>query len=104
MKKNEERPSAQESLPTPDPLSGRRKPLTPLSQVEANQQVKVVDIQGGWGAKRRLNQMGIHSGDLLTVVRHGALGGPILIKVHGFQLALGRGIASHIFVEEEVGE
>ena len=50
--------------------------------------------------RRRLGQMGIHPGDIVTVLRYGALGGPILIEVHGFQVALGRGIASRILVED----
>jgi ferrous iron transport protein A len=65
-----------------------------------NKKARVIDIQGGWGIRGRLEQMGIHPGDLITVLRYGALGGPILIEVHGFQLALGRGIASRILVEE----
>jgi ferrous iron transport protein A len=44
--------------------------------------------------------MGIHPGDIVTVVRCGALRGPILIRVHGCQVALGRGVASKIIVEE----
>jgi ferrous iron transport protein A len=74
--------------------------LTPLDQVEENKKARVIDIQGGWGIRRRLEQMGIHPGDEVTVVRYGALKGPILIEIHGFQVALGRGIASRIIVEE----
>ena len=74
--------------------------MTPLDRAEENQQVKVVEIQGGWGVRRRLGQMGIHPGDVVTVVRYGAFQGPILIQVHGSQVALGRGIASRILVEE----
>ncbi|NWF56366.1 MAG: ferrous iron transport protein B [Syntrophaceae bacterium] len=59
----------------------------------------MVLIQGGWGVKRRLNQMGIHPGDFITVTRHGPLGGPIAIEVHGFQLALGKGVASQVLVQ-----
>jgi ferrous iron transport protein A len=44
--------------------------------------------------------MGIHPGDDMTILRYGALRGPILIEVHGSQAALGRGIASKIIVEE----
>jgi ferrous iron transport protein A len=44
--------------------------------------------------------MGIHPGDTITILRYGALRGPILIEVHGSQVALGRGIASRIIVEE----
>ena len=80
---------------------GRNKP-TPLDAVGENKKAKVIDIQGGWGEKRRLSQMGIHPGDVVTVVRYGALGGPMVIEVHGFQLALGRGVASQVFVEEVV--
>jgi ferrous iron transport protein A len=74
--------------------------MTPLDRVEENQQVKVLEIQGGWGVRRRLGQLGIHPGDVITVVRYGAFQGPILIQVHGSQVALGRGIASRILVKE----
>ncbi len=74
--------------------------MTPLDMVEENQEVRVVDIQGGWGVRRRLGQLGIHPGDIITVVRYGAFQGPILIQVHGSQVALGRGIASRILVKE----
>lgn len=74
--------------------------LTLLDQVKENKKGRVVDIQGGWGIRRRLEQMGIHPGDIIMVLQYGALGGPLLIEVHGFQVALGRGIASRIFVEE----
>jgi ferrous iron transport protein A len=73
---------------------------TLLDHVEENKKARVVDVQGGWGIRRRLGQMGIHPGDIVTVLRYGALGGPILIEVHGFQVALGRGIASRILVED----
>jgi ferrous iron transport protein A len=74
--------------------------LIPLDHVEENKKARVIDIQGGWGIRRRLGQMGIHPGDIITMLRFGALGGPILIEVHGFQVALGRRIASRITVEE----
>jgi ferrous iron transport protein A len=74
--------------------------MTPLDLVEENRQVRVMDIQGGWGVRRRLGQLGIHPGDVITVVRYGAFQGPILIQVHGSQVALGRGIASRILVKE----
>jgi len=71
----------------------------PLTRLEPGKKAKVAAIQGGWGVKRRLNQMGIHPGDFVIVTRQGPLGGPIAIEVHGFQLALGRGVASQVFVE-----
>lgn len=71
-----------------------------LAQLGENQGARVIDIQGGHGIRQKLSQMGIHPGDVVTILRYGALGGPILIEVHGSQVALGRGIASRIVVEE----
>ena len=71
-----------------------------LDEVHEDKKARVIEVQGGWGVRRRLGQMGIHPGDIITVLRYGALGGPILIELHGFQVALGRGIASRITVEE----
>jgi ferrous iron transport protein A len=71
-----------------------------LDQVDENRKAKVIDIQGGQGIRQRLSQMGIHPGDTITILRYGALRGPILIEIHGSQVALGRGIASRIIVEE----
>ncbi len=71
-----------------------------LDQIIENRKAKVLDIQGGHGVRQRLSQMGIHPGDIITILRFGALRGPILVEVHGSQVALGRGIASRIIVEE----
>jgi ferrous iron transport protein A len=73
---------------------------TTLDKVYENKKATVIDIQGGQGIRQRLGQMGIHPGDIITILRYGALRGPILIEVHGSQVALGRGIASRIIVEE----
>jgi ferrous iron transport protein A len=73
---------------------------TTLDQVYENRKGKVIDIRGGPGIRQRLSQMGIHPGDITTMLRYGALRGPILIEIHGSQVALGRGIASKIIVEE----
>jgi ferrous iron transport protein A len=73
---------------------------TTLDQIYESGKAKVIDIQGGAGIRQRLSQMGIHPGDLITMVRYGVLGGPLLIEIHGSQVALGRGIGSKIIVEE----
>ncbi len=74
--------------------------MTSLDKIFENKKAKVIDIQGGQGIRQRLGQMGIHPGDIITILRFGVLRGPILIEVHGSQVALGRGIASRIMVEE----
>jgi len=74
--------------------------MTTLDQVHENNKAKVIVIQGGQRIRQRLGQMGIHPGDIITILRYGALRGPILIEIHGSQVALGRGIASKVIVEE----
>jgi ferrous iron transport protein A len=73
---------------------------TTLDKVYENRKSQVIDIQGGQRIRQRLGQMGIHPGDIITILRYGALRGPILIEIHGSQVALGRGIASRVIVEE----
>jgi ferrous iron transport protein A len=73
---------------------------TTLDQIYENKKATVIDIKGGQGIRQRLGEMGIHPGDIVTILRYGALRGPILIEIHGSQVALGRGIASKILVEE----
>ncbi|MGQ9695773.1 MAG: FeoA family protein [Thermodesulfobacteriota bacterium] len=70
-----------------------------LDQVAENKKVRIIDVHAGWGVRRRLGHMGLHPGDIVTILRYGAFAGPVLIEVHGFQVAVGRGIASRIIVE-----
>lgn len=69
-----------------------------LDRIEKSQEVTVVEIQGGWGARQRLNRMGIHPGDRLLVKRSAIMGGPILVQVHGTDVAVGRGMARKVLV------
>jgi len=71
-----------------------------LDTIKKNQKVKVISVSGGWGVRQRLGCLGIHPGDMLTIKKSAIMQGPILIKIHGNQVALGRGIASRILVEE----
>jgi len=70
-----------------------------LDLVKENQKVKVVDISGGWGIRQRLGCLGIHPGDMITVKKSAIMRGPILISIHGNQVALGRGVARKVIVE-----
>lgn len=74
--------------------------LFALDCAKKDSEVKVVEIQGGWGVRQRLNQMGIHLGDTLVVRRSGAMGGPILIQIHGMEVAVGKGVAHKVITEE----
>jgi len=72
-----------------------------LDSISENKKVNVVSISGGWGIRQRLGCLGIHPGDIITVKRSAIMCGPILISIHGNQVALGRGVARKIMVEEK---
>ncbi len=70
----------------------------PLSMVSPGEEVRLVDIRGGWGIRRRLADMGLTPGETLRIVQSGS-SGPLLVAVRDFRLALGRGMAHKIIVE-----
>lgn len=72
-----------------------------LDSIREGQKAKVINISGGWGLRQRLGGLGIHPGDMIIVRKSAIMWGPILISVHGNQVALGRGIARRVIVEVE---
>lgn len=71
-----------------------------LDQVQRNRRVKILDIDGEWGIRQHITQLGIHLGDEMTVVQCCNFGGPILVIVNDSRVALGRGMARKIIVRE----
>jgi len=53
---------------------------------------------GGFGLVRRLAEMGLTPGVKVKVLRRGPFHGPFQVEVRGVALALGRGVASRVFV------
>jgi ferrous iron transport protein A len=70
-----------------------------LARTRPGMRVRVVGISGGWELRQRLNQMGIHIDDQITVKQVGVFKGPMLVEVHGSQVALGCGMARKVIVE-----
>jgi Fe2+ transport system protein FeoA len=70
----------------------------PLSMVTPGEEVRLVAIQGGWGVRRRLADMGLTPGEKVWVVQAGP-SGPLVVAVRDSRLALGRGMAHKIMVE-----
>jgi ferrous iron transport protein A len=71
-----------------------------LDRIRDNQEVVVIEILGGWGIRQRLNQIGVHPGDKILVKRSAIMGGPILIRARGADVALGRGMTKKVIVRE----
>ncbi len=70
-----------------------------LDQIAAGKRARVIEIRGGRGLCRHLEQMGIHRGDVISLQGAGAFRGPLLIEVHGSRIAIGRGVARKVVVE-----
>lgn len=71
-----------------------------LIQVENGKTVRLLEFKGGRGLNQKLTQLGISPGEQARVLRRAPLGGPVLVEVGGRSIALGRGVASKVIVEE----
>ncbi|MBC8507339.1 MAG: ferrous iron transport protein A [Chloroflexi bacterium] len=72
-----------------------------LLQVDIGKTIRVVGFDGGRKLEHKLRELGVLPGNCARILRQAPLGGPVMIEVDGRSIAIGRGIASKIFVEEE---
>lgn len=75
--------------------------LTELSNLKPGEEGVVAFIRGGRVACQRLLDMGLTRGTRVQVMNAAPFRGPMKVKVRGSLLAIGRGLASHVFVEIE---
>lgn len=59
----------------------------------------VRDIVGGRGVVRKLMELGMVPGTLVEVI-YNHVRGPVIVRVRGMEMAVGRGAASKILVDE----
>lgn len=71
-----------------------------LLDVKKGAWARVLRLDGGENVRDKLTQHGLYPGDCVRVLRTAPLGGPLLVDVNGREIALGRGIAQKILVEE----
>jgi ferrous iron transport protein A len=74
-----------------------------LEHIELRLETRVAEIEGGGNVRAHLNTLGIHVGDRIRVVERAPFKGPVLIEIHGSKVALGRGVAAKVRVEEAAG-
>lgn len=68
----------------------------PLTRAKPGASLRLIEIRGGKEANHRLLEMGLVPGVQLSILQD--TGGPLLVAVGPTRLALGRGIASKVFV------
>lgn len=77
----------------------RSKNLVSILELKKHRKGKVSFIRGDYKVIRRLLDMGITIGAVISVIKVAPLCGPVEIAVRGSKLALGHDIATNIFVE-----
>lgn len=70
-----------------------------LDDVPEQAAVRVVKVNGGWGARQHLREMGVQVGDVIVVLRRAPFGGPLAARSRGAMIAVGRQFARKIKVE-----
>ena len=70
-----------------------------LREAQVGQTVKVIKLQGTGPVKRRIMDMGITKGQVITVIRVAPLGDPIEITVRGYELSVRKADCEMIEVE-----
>ena len=70
-----------------------------LTELKEGQSGEVVHIHGGYGLARRLESLGIRMGKKVTKVSSQLMRGPVTIRIDGFQVAVGFGMAKKILVK-----
>ena len=83
----------------------RNQNLISILDLKEQNNAKVSFIRGDYNVIRRLLDMGITIGAIISVIKVAPLGGPVEVAVRGSKLAIGHDIASNVFVEacEEAG-
>ncbi len=77
----------------------RKENLLALSELKSGQSGKIQFIRGGHTVLQRLLDLGLTPSTKVTLVKAAPFEGPIEVSVRGSKLAIGRGIASKVFVE-----
>lgn len=82
-----------------DQVGKRSENLIPIMDLKNHQQGKVSFIRGDYKIIRRLLDMGITIGAVISVIKIAPLSGPVEVAIRGSKLAIGRDIACNVFVE-----
>jgi len=77
----------------------RKENLVALSELKDGQSGKICFIRGGHNVLQRLLDMGLTPSTKITLIKAAPFEGPIQVSVRGSKLAIGRGIASKVFVD-----
>lgn len=70
-----------------------------LVQMRSGQKGRIVEINGGYGLVRKLEALGIRTGEEITKISEQLMRGPVILQHNNTQAAVGFGMASKVLVE-----
>lgn len=73
--------------------------LMPLGFIEVGHEAIIKKIMGGSGMHTKLGEMGFAQGTKIHIIRNDG-SGPMVVSVMDSRMAIGRGMAQKIMVEE----
>ena len=77
-------------------------PSLNLLNCQAGVPVTITGCTGGYGMQKKLQNLGLATGQKVTKVHRQPMGGPITVRLRNRSVvAVGRGMAKHITVETE---
>ncbi|MDQ1275194.1 MAG: ferrous iron transport protein [Euryarchaeota archaeon] len=74
-----------------------------LNMLEIGQKARVIQVKGGGSSRKRLLDMGMVPGTVLSVTKKAPLGDPVDFKLKGYNLSLRKKEAEMIIVEQLEG-
>ncbi|MBL7158461.1 MAG: ferrous iron transport protein A [Candidatus Omnitrophica bacterium] len=75
------------------------KAIMSLAMARSGKELLVIAIEGGWGARRRLTEMGLREGAHCKLIQS-STSGPRVVLAGNTRLALGYGMCQKILVQE----
>ncbi len=86
---------------TIDASKNPRLPAKTLDLYHEGDTVIITDIHGGRGITKRLKEMGLGIGEIVTILKNHRPGG-LVLEVMDSKLCIGHGIANKIRAEEKI--
>lgn len=74
--------------------------IIPLTNLAPGKKARVVEFQGGFGLRRRLQSLGIRKGKIIRKLVIQPMRGPVIVEVDRMRVTIGWGMISRIMVEE----
>jgi len=74
------------------------KEITNLARMAPGERGRITGLSSGPGLVRRLEEIGIRTGQAVTKVSGMPLRGPVVVQVGGTRVALGHGMAKKVMV------